>query len=152
MKRPVLGILVLLLAVGAACADTIIKTLGTENAVSIESVPGTLRFQAIELDNVHDEVIVPWVNPEGRAAVAHRSFVHHGQVVVTVFDAAGVELYSTPADYQFDNQTRTGQPGNWNVRFQFFGARGRVDIALTALPASEGDEDLVPPLPPQPEP
>jgi hypothetical protein len=152
MRRARLGLLVLLLAVGAACADTIIKTLGTENAVEIESVPGTMCVQAFELDNVHDEIVVPWVNPEGRAAVAHRSFVHHGQVVVTVFDAAGVELYSTPADYQFDNQTRTGQPGNWTVRFQFFGARGRVDISLTALPESEADEDLVPPLPPQPNP
>lgn len=152
MKRLSLGALVLLLALGAACADTIIKTLGAENEVSIESVPGTMRVQAVELDNVHDEIVVPWVNPEGRAAVAHRSFVHHGQVVVSVFDAAGVQLYSTPAEYQFDNQTRRGQPGRWNVHFKFLGARGRVDISLTALPESEADEDLVPPLPPQPEP
>ena len=152
MKRSVLGLLVLLLAVGAACADTIIKTLGAENELAVESVPGTMRIQAIELDNVHDEVVVPWVNPEGRAAVAHRSFVHHGQVLVSVFDAAGTELYSTPAEYQFDNQTRRGAPGRWTVRFQFLGARGRVDISLTALPESEADEDLVPPLPPQPEP
>ncbi len=154
MRRRGLGtlLLLLLLTVGAACADTIIKTLGAENELAIESTPGTLRLQAIELDNVHDEVVVPWVNPEGRAAVAHRSFVHHGQVIVSVVDAAGEPLYSTPAEYQFDNQTRRGVPGRWLVRFQFLGARGRVDISLTPLPESEADEDLVPPLPPQPEP
>jgi hypothetical protein len=151
MKRTVLGGLVLLAAACTGCADTIIKTLGTENAVTIDDTPGALRFEATDLDNVHDEVEIPWENPEGRASVAHRSFVHHGQVVVTVVDAAGVTLYSTPADYQLDNQTQGGQPGTWLVRFEFFGARGRVDISLTAL-AGEGDPDQVPPLPPQPEP
>ncbi|MFL5347258.1 MAG: hypothetical protein ACJ8AT_20940 [Hyalangium sp.] len=151
MKRTVLGGLVLLAAASAACQDIIFKTLGTENAVSVENTPGTLRFQASNLDNVHDEVDIDWENPEGRAAIAHRSFVPHGQVVVTVSDAAGVLLYSTPAEYQLDNQTQAGQPGTWHVRFQFFGARGRVDVSLTAL-AGEGDPELVPPLPPQPSP
>lgn len=151
MRRTVLGGLVLLAAAGAACADTIIKRLGSENAVAIENTPGEFRFQASDLDNVHDEVVIYWENPEGRASVAHRSFVHHGQVLVTVTDAAGATLYSTPAEYQVDNQTQAGQPGTWHVRFEFFGARGRVDVSLTAL-AGEGDEDMVPPLPPQPSP
>ena len=117
----------------------------------IDNTPGELRFQAVDLDNVHDEVDIEWENPEGRASVAHRSFVHHGQVVVTVIDAAGVTLYSTPADYQLDNQTQGGEPGKWLVRFEFFGARGRVDVTLTSL-AGEGDPEMVPPLPPQPSP
>ncbi|MBF5043112.1 hypothetical protein FGE12_12005 [Aggregicoccus sp. 17bor-14] len=150
--RTLKPLLVLLLLGAASCADTIIKTLGAENAVTVDSTPGQLRFTAQDLDNVHDEVSVPWVNPEGRAAVAHRSFVHHGQVVVSVFDAAGTQLYSTPADYNFDNQTRPGVPGLWTVRFQFFGARGRVDVGLSALPESEADDELIPPLPPQPQP
>lgn len=151
MKRTVLGGLVLLAAMCTACADTIIKKLGTENEVTIDNTPGELRVQAVDLDNVHDEVDIDWENPEGRASVAHRSFVHHGQVVVTVIDAAGVTLYSTPADYQLDNQTQGGEPGKWLVRFEFFGARGRVDVSLTAL-AGEGDPEMVPPLPPQPSP
>lgn len=151
MRRTVLGGLVLLTAACAGCADTIIKTLGTENEVTIDNTPGALRLQVSDMDNVHDEVVIDWENPEGRASVAHRSFVHHGQVVVTVIDAAGVTLYSTPAEYQLDNQTQGGQPGTWLVRFEFFGARGRVDVSLTAL-AGEGDEDMVPPLPPQPSP
>lgn len=151
MKRTVLGGLVLLAAACSGCADTIIKRLGTENAVTLENTPGALRFQASDMDNVHDEVAIDWENPEGRASVAHRSFVHHGQVVVTVIDAAGVTLYSTPAEYQLDNQTQGGQPGTWLVRFEFFGARGRVDVSLTEL-AGEGDPDMVPPLPPQPSP
>ena len=151
MNRMVLGGLVLLTAACAGCADTIIKTLGTENEVAIDNTPGALRLQVSDMDNVHDELVVDWENPEGRASIAHRSFVHHGQVVVTVIDAAGVMLYSTPAEYQLDNQTQGGEPGTWLVRFEFFGARGRVDVSLTAL-AGEGDPDMVPPLPPQPSP
>jgi hypothetical protein len=151
MKRRLLGSLVLLAAACAACEDTTIKMLGAENQVTTDNTPGSLRFQASNLDNVHDEVNIDWENPEGRASVSHRSLVHHGEVEVTVSDAAGVTLYSTPAEYQLDNQTQGGQPGTWHVRFQFFGARGRVDVLLTAL-AGEGDPSMVPPLPPQPSP
>lgn len=151
MKRGALrGLLLLLLAACAACADTIIKELGTENGAIVDNAPGQLRYQAFELDNVHDEVVLTWVNPAGRASVAHRSFVHHGQVIVTVIDALGQELYSTPVEYKFDNQTRGGVPGTWTVRLQFVGARGRVDVTLTSL-EGEGDPDLEPPLPPEPE-
>ena len=148
MKRAAARVLLLLLcATCAACADTIIKTLGPENGELTDNAPGALRYQAFELDNVHDEVVLTWVNPAGRASVAHRSFVHHGQVVVTVLDAADQPLYSTPVEYQLDNQTRPGQPGEWTVHIQFFGARGRLDVGLTAL-EGEGDPDLEPPLPP----
>lgn len=149
MKRTVSQLLVtLLLATCAAgCADSTLKTLGEENGTLIDNVPGAFRFQTFELDNVHDVVEQPWVNPEGRAAIAHRSFVHHGQVVVTVLDGAGQPVYSTPVEYELDNQTQGGTPGLWTVRIQLFGARGRVDVGISAL-AGEGDPDLVPPLPP----
>ena len=148
MKRTLRRLLVpLLLAACAGCADTIIKALGEENGVIVDNAPGAFRFQAFELDNVHDEVTFTWFNPQGRAAIAHRSFVHHGQVVVTIRDALGQPLYSTPVEYQLDNQTQGGVPGNWTVHIQLFGARGRVDVALSAL-AGEGDPDLEPPLPP----
>ncbi|WP_164016845.1 hypothetical protein [Pyxidicoccus trucidator] len=138
----------LLLAACVGCADSTIKTLGEENGALTDNEPGAFRFQAFELDNVHDEVVVRWVNPEGRASVSHRSFMHHGQGAVTVLDAADQPLYSTPVEYQLDNQTHPGLPGTWTVRIQLFGSRGRVDVALSSL-AGEGDPDLEPPLPPQ---
>lgn len=77
MKRVVLWGLVLLAVACAACEDTTIKMLGAENEVTTDNTPGALRFQASNLDNVHDEVNIDWENPEGRASVAHRSLVHH---------------------------------------------------------------------------
>jgi hypothetical protein len=151
VKRTANRALLLLLAACAACADSTIKTLGSENAAVTDNAQGALRYQAFDLDNVHDEVTIAWSNPQGRASIAHRSLVHHGQVVVTVLDALGQELYSTPVEFELDNQTRGGVPGTWTVRLEFFGARGRVDVALTSL-EGEGDPDLEPTPRPQPEP
>ena len=88
MRTPIL--VWFLLAAGlAGCADSIIKPLGPENSEQIDNQPDTFRFQAVDLDNVHDTRQFTWTNTGTQAAVLHRNFIHHGTVVLMVRDALG---------------------------------------------------------------
>lgn len=120
-----------LLAAGVAgCADSIIKPLGPENSEQVDNRPDFFRFQAVELDNVHDTRQFSWVNSGTSATVLHRNFVHHGSVILMVRDAAGTLVDSVPMEFNLDTETDEGVPGSWQLELRFYGARGRVDVGL----------------------
>jgi hypothetical protein len=120
-------------AVLAGCADSIIKPLGPENNEQVNNEPGTFRFQAGELDNVHDTRQFTWTNPGPQAAVLHRNFIHHGTVVLMVRDAVGTLVDSIPMEYGLDTETDVGVAGTWQLELRFYGARGRVDVTLETI-------------------
>ena len=87
MRRAALLAAVTVLALSAAgCMDTIIKQMGAENNPVVTVLPDTFRYQAYDMDNVHDEMQWTWVNTGTQGIVHHHSFVHHGVVQVTILD------------------------------------------------------------------
>ena len=132
MKRALLLAAVTVLALSeAGCMDTIIKPMGAENNPVVTVLPDSFRYQASDMDNVHDEMQWTWVNTGTQAVVHHHSFVHHGVVQVTILDAMGDSVYRRiPVEYELDVPTDVGVAGNWTVHLQFFGAKGRVDVAI----------------------
>jgi len=73
-----------------------------------------------------------------QAVVEHNNFLHHGSVIMIVRDASGAMVDSVPMEWQLTTETDAGVPGNWTVTFNFYGARGRVDLSL--LRKEEGEE------------
>lgn len=129
-KRWAIALLPFLVAAAAACEDSIIKTLGPENDESVSTANGILRYQSWNLDNVHDRKTFTWNNPSSQAMVKHRNWIHHGTVLITIRDARGKLVDSVPAEWEFDQMTKTGTPGAWTVMFEYFGARGRIDTSV----------------------
>ena len=132
MRNPT-PVLLLMATALAGCADSIIKPLGPENNEQVDNQPGTFRFQAVELDNVHDTRQFTWTNTGPQAAVAHRNFIHHGTVVLMVRDAVGTLVDSIPMEYGLDTETDVGVAGTWQLELRFYGARGRVDVTLQSI-------------------
>jgi hypothetical protein len=133
MTKRTLWAIALVTAAGtlaAACADTIIKTLGPENEEEVTLSGNTFRYQSWNLDNVHDRKQFSWHNPGTKAMVRHRNFVHHGTVLITIRDVQGRLVDSIPAEWNMDHETEAGVPGLWTVKFEYFGARGRVDTSF----------------------
>lgn len=114
----------------AACEDTIIKTLGPENDEQVSISAGVFRYQSWNLDNVHDRREYNWQNPSSVALVKHRNFIHHGTVLITIRDGMGQLVDSIPAEWELDHETGAGAPGLWTIKFEYFGARGRLDTSL----------------------
>jgi hypothetical protein len=121
-------------ALTAACEDTIIKTLGPENDEVVSTSGGVFRYESYNLDNVHDRRTFTWTNSAGKAMVKHRNFIHHGTVLITIRDANGALMDSVPAEWELDHETAKGKAGLWTIKFEFFGARGRVDTSVEPLP------------------
>ncbi|MGH9262798.1 MAG: hypothetical protein ACRD08_23345 [Acidimicrobiales bacterium] len=136
MRKPNLFVLAALAGAAAlACQDTIVKYLGPENREVETVVTDSLRFQAFDLDNVHDTRVWTWTNTGTVALVHHSSFVHHGVARLTILDAAGDTVYRfVPLEYELDNETTAGVAGAWTVTLELFGARGRVDFSIVRKP------------------
>jgi hypothetical protein len=133
MSRALLPLLAMLTL--AACEDTVIKALAPENDERVKLVPDTLRFEAEDLDNVHDTRV--WSLPMStvKAKVRHRTFVHHGVARITIQDDVGDTLYNkVPLEYELDDVTLAGQSGTWTVTLEIFGARGRIDFSVQDKP------------------
>jgi hypothetical protein len=135
MRRVALAAVTALALGVVACQDTIIKQLGAENDIMVTVLPDTFRYQADNMDNVHDEVQWTWRNTGTKATVHHHSFVHHGVVQVTILDALGDSVYPRiPVEYDLDVETGVGVAGNWTIHLQFFAAKGRVDVSVARAP------------------
>ena len=133
--RRVLGAAALGLATllaSAGCQDTIVKYLGPGNKPDLYIATDTTRYQAHDLDNVTDIEAWTWPHTGRIANVYHRSFVHHGHARITIEDANGKIVYDhIPVEYSLVNETQDGEPGDWRVMIEFFGAKGRVDFSVS---------------------
>lgn len=127
--------LAIIAAAAIGCQDTIVKYLGPENRVLETVVLDSMRFQAWDLDNVHDVRTWNLTITGVQALVHHRNFVHHGVARLTITDAVGDTVYRlVPLEYDLDNETAVGQAGSWTVTLELFGARGRVDFSIARKP------------------
>jgi len=91
----------------------------------------TTRYQAHDLDNVTDVEAWTWPHTGRIANVYHHNFVHHGHARITIEDANGKIVYDhIPVEYDLVNETQDGEPGDWRVMIELFGAKGRVDFSV----------------------
>lgn len=125
---------VVLLAALAACADSIVRELEPNNDPQLVNEPDSLRYTAVDLENVNDKITFTWINTGTTAAVLHRTFIHHGYGILVIQDGAGVQVDSTILQYELDTETREGTPGDWTVTLTLANARGRVDFSLLGRP------------------
>ena len=126
------ALVVATLLAAAGCQDTIVKYLGPDNKPDLYIATDTTRYQAHDLDNVTDVEAWSWPHTGRIANVYHRNFVHHGHARITIEDANGKIVYDhIPVEYSLVNETQDGEPGNWRVMIEFFGAKGRVDFSVS---------------------
>jgi len=124
-----LGVATLLAAAG--CQDTIVKYLAPENKPDLYIATDTTRYQAHDLDNVTDVEAWTWPHTGRIANVYLHNFVHHGHARITIEDANGKIVYDhIPVEYDLVNETQDGEPGDWRVMIELFGAKGRVDFSV----------------------
>ena len=117
----------------AGCQDTIVKYLAPENKPDLYIATDTTRYQAHDLDNVTDVEAWTWSMTGRIANVYHHNFVHHGHARITIEDANGVVVYDhIPVEYDLVNETTDGEPGDWRVMIELFGAKGRVDFSAAS--------------------
>ena len=126
--------LLLMVGIGfaiAGCQDTIVKYLGPGNKPDLYIAVDSTRYQAHDLDNVTDVEAWTWPHTGRVAKVYHHNFVHHGHARITIEDANGAIVYDhVPVEYDLVNETKDGEPGDWRVMIEFFGAKGRVDFSV----------------------
>ena len=117
------------------CQDSIVKYLGPRNRQIETILTDSLRYQAWDLDNVTDTREWTWTTTRPQAVVHHHNFVHHGQGQITILDAVGDTVYNRiPLEWEIDNATDSGVAGDWTVKLELFGARGRVDFSVVKAP------------------
>ena len=130
-----LAIVAIALSGATACQDTIVRPLASENNPQEYVQPDSFRFQAFELNNVHDELSWTWTNTGTAAIVMHRSFVHHGHGRIVILDAQDDTVYDVGTlENELDNETLVGASGAWTITLQLFGAKGRVDFSVVRKP------------------
>ena len=117
----------------AGCND-VVTQIGPENDPIVTNEVGTFRYEAHDLDNVHEEFSFTWSNPGTQAKVLHRGFVPHGSNLIVVRDDAGNEVYRHDMLYQVDDVTAVGVAGDWTVEFLLHGTTGRIDMQLETMP------------------
>jgi hypothetical protein len=128
------GLLALCAGLVLGCADSIVRLLGPENDPQTVNTPERFQFTATDLRNVNDRLVWTWPNPAPKAALAHGSLIHHGYGILVVLDAVGQVVDSTLLEFDLDDSTRVGTPGNWTVILVLASARGRADFTLTPKP------------------
>jgi len=128
-------VFVLVAAFTVACNDPI-APVGPDNRPELTNQPDFFQYKAWDLQNVHDKLQWTWTNTQGVATITHNSFVPHGDTMLSVRDAAGVEVYhsplASPEHGPMAHATHpTGQPGAWTITLQFYGADGaRIEFKL----------------------
>jgi hypothetical protein len=135
MTRPRMVLVLLLVATGAGCLDSVIRELGPGNSETVVSVPDSFAYLASNLENVSDRVSFEWNNSEPRLQVNHQSFMPHGYGLLVIRDAVGAVVDSTVLDYQLTTESRAGVPGLWSVTLIYVVAWGRAQFSLVPLPA-----------------
>lgn len=116
-----------------ACND-VVTQIGPENDPTVTNEVGTFRYEAHDLDDVHEDFSFTWQNPGSQAKVMHRGFVPHGSNIIVILDDAGTEVYRHEMLFDTDDQTAIGVPGAWTVEFQLHGTTGRIDMQLETMP------------------
>jgi len=119
--------------VTAGCND-VVTQIGPGNDPTVTIQVGSFRYEAHDLDDVHEEFSFVWPNPGTRAKVLHRGFVPHGSNIIVVLDANGTEVYRHDMLFQTDDETAAGVPGDWTVEFLLHGTTGRIDMQLETIP------------------
>jgi hypothetical protein len=117
----------------AGCND-VVTQIGPENDPTVTNEVGTFRYEAHDLDDVHEEFSFIWQNPGTQAKVLHRGFVPHGSNIIVILDADGTEVYRHDMLFEVDDVTAVGVPGAWTVEFLLHGTTGRIDMQLETLP------------------
>jgi hypothetical protein len=119
---------------GPACNDPI-RMLGVDNRPALANAVDSFRYQAFDLDNVHDTLRWTWMNTGTQAAVMHASFIPHGDTLLSIRNPDGVEVYHgpllTPEGEPLEHDTRPGPPGAWTIELNLYGVDGgRIDFSV----------------------
>ena len=123
----------LLAAVAAGCADSVIQELGPGNEETVVSLPDSFTYIASNLENVSDKKVFEWTNSAPRLQTNHQSFLPHGYGLLIIRDAVGTVVDSTLLEYQLVTESRAGVPGLWTVTIIYTGAFGRAQFSIVPL-------------------
>jgi len=82
----------------------------------INNAPDNFQFQATGVTNVTWTQDYVWSNSGTQATINQSTTVTSGGATVTVFDAAGTQVYSQSLSANGTFTTGTGVTGNWTVR------------------------------------
>jgi hypothetical protein len=120
-----------------ACNDPVLP-VASENRPALVNQTDAFRYEAFDLQNVHDTLRWTWQNTGPVAAVIHASFIPHGESALIVRDADGTEVYNgpleSPQDETLTRDTDAGRPGAWTIEARLYGLDGaRIDFRVERL-------------------
>jgi len=129
---PVLSLfaITLLIASFAGCDDS--------NPVSafqpeIVNNADAFQFQITHASDVTTTLSYRWSNSGTRATIDHSTATLRGAAYVTLFDANGVQVYSSRLLSSRLDQSAVGAAGNWTVRIAFSDFDGTANFRVEKL-------------------
>jgi len=128
--------LVLLLGLGAACSDPI-ATIEPANNPVLYLQQDTLRYQAQDLENIHQTLKWYWTNTGTGAQIVHNSLVPHGTTYLKLTDPTGLVVYDLNIQLIYAETQETdsgGVPGIWTVELAMSATTGNLDFSIASTP------------------
>jgi hypothetical protein len=116
-----------LLAALAACGD------GTDPTFDpvIGNAVDNFTFQIAGMSDVSETRQYTWQNTGTTAVVTRTTSVSAGTGTLTILDAAGTEVYSSPLTTESSGSTQSGVPGAWTIRVELTEAGGGFNFLVT---------------------
>lgn len=104
--------------------------VGPDNQPEVSNSPDTFQWQVSNLSGVTQLFTYTWSNTGTDANVNQSSSLAGGSAILTVADAAGVEVYSGSLASNGTFQSSSGTAGNWTVTVVLNDATGTLNFRL----------------------
>jgi len=96
----------------------------------INNAPDNFQFQATDVTGVTWTHTYVWSNSGTTASVNQSTTIAAGAAVVTVYDAAGTQVYSQSLSANGTFTTTAGTAGNWTIRVTLTNYDGTVNFRV----------------------
>ena len=119
------ALMVCAVAGGVACSDG-----PTSPGVQPEIINAVdnFQYQVSDVANFSGTFSYSWSNTGTSATVNQSSAVTGGTATLTIFDAAGVQVYQHPLSDNGTYNSGTGLAGSWTIRVSYAGASGTMNF------------------------
>jgi len=94
----------------------------------IVNEPGTFQFQVTDATNVSTTLSYTWLSAGSRVSIDHSSALSGGTAALTLLDADGTQVYSSPLKASGSEMSAEGVAGAWTVRLTFHDASGTMNF------------------------
>ena len=92
--------------------------------------PDNFSFQATGVESISAVREYVWSNSGSLANIDHSSSVSKGSTLLKVYDAAGIEVYSSNLIPSGNFTSNSGTNGDWKIRIEMTGVDGTLNFRV----------------------